>query len=195
MKTTTFYLMATFCAGFLCNATPVPTPLPSCKCCQWRQRIIKPTDFPIVMPTEPDSPEFNPDFFKECTLHPMKVNDRYMGWKANEALAAFCIWFKPLEKGIKLDYKGKTLQFIINYPESVRIHGFCVYVLTLPSDRAKAVAKELKKKDRGSPVEKIPTCQIGRVVGNHLIVIYGKSKYEKVMRGILGNITDFMDFS
>lgn len=195
MKTTPCYLLAALCSGFLCNAAPVPAPIPSCKCCQWVERIIKDTDPAIYPPAEPDSHEFNPVTFKECTLHPMKRNGLYMGWKAEKAMEAFCDWFKPLEKGIKLDYQGKTLQFIINYPETVKIHGFCVYVTTLSPETAKAVAKELKKKDKGSPVEPAPTYQIGRVIGNHLVVIYGHSRYEKVMRGILENMTDFMDFS
>lgn len=195
MKTTPCYLLAALCSGFLCNAAPVPASVPSCKCCRWVERIIKDTDPEIQLPSEPDLPEFNPATFKECTLHPMKRNGLYMGWKAEKAMAAFCAWFKPLEKGIKLDYKGNTLQFIVNYPETRKIHGFCVYVVTLPPDIAKTVDGELKKKDMGSPVEQMPTYQIGRVVGNHLVIIYGSARYSKVMRGILENITDFMDFS
>lgn len=117
-----------------------------------------------------------------------------MGWKSDEAMAAFCAWFKPLEKGIKLDYKGNTLQFIVNYPETIYIHGFCIYVVALPPDVTKVVAGELKKKDLGPVQTPVPSCQIARVIGNHLVVIYGKSKYDKVMRGILENITEFMDF-
>ncbi len=195
MTTKPYHLiLAALCSGSLCSAAPSPEPRPSCKCCRWSERIVKDTDPPLAYPDEPSSPEFNPAAFMECTLHPMKRKGKYMGWKSDEAMAAFCAWFKPLEKGIKLDYKGNTLQFIVNYPETIYIHGFCIYVVALPPDVAKVVAGELKKKDIGVVQTSVPSCQIGRVISNHLVVIYGKSKYDKVMRGILENITDFMDF-
>lgn len=186
--------MAALCMASLCSATPAPEPRPTCRCCLEMERIYRDTDPPYCPPSDPSSPEFNPADFSKCTLHPMKRKGQYMGWKSDDAMAAFCAWFKPLEKGIKLNYKGNTLQFIINYPKLTKIHGFCLYVVTLPPEVAAEVTKELKKKDKGSPVQMAATYQIGRVIGNHLVVIYGNAEHEKVMRGVLENITDFMDF-
>ncbi|WP_418384180.1 hypothetical protein [Akkermansia sp.] len=144
----------------------------------------------------PPLPEFNSEaFIQKCVLLPLKHQDRYWGWKSNEAMLVFCKWFKPEEKGIKLNYNGNTLHFIVTYPEITEVHGFNVYVVNISSKTAIQMEQELKKKDVSDAGTPVPTVQIAKVVSSeHLIVIHGKSQYRNIMRGILNNITKFMAF-
>lgn len=51
------------------------------------------------------------------------------GWKPDKTMQAFCKWFKPQEKGIKLSDKYKAIYFAIAFPE-IKHYGAAVYFMS-----------------------------------------------------------------
>lgn len=172
MKTNLIFLVLALCAGGLCDVARAEN-----------------------APSLPPRLEFNADAFSQkCVLLPLKHQERSRGWQTDGAMQAFCKSFIPEKKGIQLNYKGNTLRFIVTYPEITEVHGFNVYVVNLLPKTAMKMEQELKKNDIFDAGTPVTTVFITKVVSGHLIVIHGKSQYRNIMRGVLDNITKFMDF-
>lgn len=113
------------------------------------------------------------------------------GWEPDKTMQAFCKWFKPQEKGIKLSDKYKAIYFAIAFPEIK--HGAAVYIYELPADVAKAMQSALKIKNSALIQEiKAPMMHTARIVSNRLIIIQAPARESQFTEKLINNIEKFV---
>ncbi len=113
------------------------------------------------------------------------------GWEPDKTMQAFCKWFKPQEKGIKLSDKYKAIYFAIAFPEIK--HGAAVYIYDLPDDVSKAMQFALKIKNSALIQEiKAPMMHTARIVSNHLIIIQAPARESQFTEKLINNIEKFV---
>ncbi len=139
--------------------------------------------FRVVVP-----PEVVPELPDQAIMYSLSG----AGWEPNKTMQAFCKWFKPQEKGIKLGDKYKAIYFAIAFPE-MKHYGAAVYIYDLPVDVAKAVQSALKIKNSALVQEiKAPERHTAKIVKNRLIIIQAPARDALFTEKLINNIDRFI---
>ncbi len=115
-----------------------------------------------------------------------------VAWGADETMLAFCKWFKPQEKGIKLGDKYKSIYFAIFFPEIEHYYA-TIYIYDLPADVAKSMQVALQKGNSSFvPGIKVPEKHTARIVANRLIIILAPVENLKFTEKLINSIDRFI---